>query len=47
VAIAAGHKIVKVPTKILNALTLQDNFYLNLIDWSSWNPVTMGLGSFV
>ena len=28
-------KIAEVPTKVLDAPALQDNFYLNLVDWSS------------
>jgi cell division cycle 20-like protein 1 (cofactor of APC complex) len=28
-------KISKIPFKVLDAPSLQDDFYLNLIDWSS------------
>jgi cell division cycle 20-like protein 1 (cofactor of APC complex) len=29
---------------VLDALDLQDDFYLNLIDWSSQNVMSVGLG---
>lgn len=37
-------KISKVPFKVLDAPQLQDDFYLNLVDWSSQNLLTVGLG---
>lgn len=40
-------KISKVPFKVLDAPQLQDDFYLNLVDWSSQNLLTVGLGSSV
>ena len=40
-------KIAKVPTKVLDAPALQDDFYLNLVDWSSLNVLAVGLGSSV
>mmetsp|Transcript_2057 Transcript_2057/g.3901 ORF Transcript_2057/g.3901 Transcript_2057/m.3901 type:complete len:908 (+) Transcript_2057:166-2889(+) len=40
-------KIAKVPTKVLDAPALQDDFYLNLVDWSSQNVLAVGLGSCV
>ena len=40
-------KIPKVPFKILDAPELQDDFYLNLVDWSSQNVLTVGLGKCV
>ena len=40
-------KIAKVPTKVLDAPALQDDFYLNLVDWSSLNVLAVGLGSCV
>ena len=40
-------KIAKVPTKVLDAPSLQDDFYLNLVDWSSTNVLAVGLGSCV
>jgi cell division cycle 20-like protein 1 (cofactor of APC complex) len=30
-------KIAKTPFKVLDAPALQDDFYLNLVDWSSQN----------
>jgi cell division cycle 20-like protein 1 (cofactor of APC complex) len=38
-------KIAKVPFKVLDAPSLQDDFYLNLVDWSSNNVLAVGLGS--
>ncbi|XP_062519530.1 fizzy-related protein homolog [Corticium candelabrum] len=40
-------KIPKAPFKILDAPDLQDDFYLNLLDWSSQNVLSVGLGSSV
>ena len=40
-------KIAKVPTKVLDAPQLQDDFYLNLVDWSSQNVLAVGLGASV
>jgi len=40
-------KISKVPFKVLDAPELQDDFYLNLVDWSSQNVLCVGLGSCV
>lgn len=40
-------KIGKAPTKVLDAPALQDDFYLNLVDWSSQNILAVGLGSCV
>lgn len=40
-------KIAKTPFKILDAPALQDDFYLNLVDWSSTNVLAVGLGSSV
>jgi len=40
-------KIAKVPFKVLDAPALQDDFYLNLVDWSSQNVLAVGLGSCV
>jgi len=36
-----------VPSKVLDAPALQDDFYLNLIDWSSQNFLAVGLSSTV
>ena len=38
-------KISKAPFKVLDAPALKDDFYLNLIDWSSENTLAVGLGS--
>jgi len=36
-------KIAKTPIKILEAPAIQDDFYLNLVDWSSQNILAVGL----
>lgn len=38
-------KINKMPCKVLDAPALQDDFYLNLIDWSADNQLSVGLGN--
>lgn len=43
----AVRKISKVPVKVLDAPDLQDDFYLNLVDWSAQNMLSVGLGSCV
>ncbi|ETV83057.1 hypothetical protein, variant [Aphanomyces astaci] len=45
--LAKQRKIAKSPFKILDAPALQDDFYLNLVDWSSMNILAVGLGSAV
>lgn len=40
-------KIPKLPFKVLDAPELQDDFYLNLVDWSSQNVLAVGLGTCV
>ncbi|XP_070563589.1 fizzy-related protein homolog isoform X2 [Ptychodera flava] len=40
-------KISKIPFKVLDAPELQDDFYLNLVDWSSSNILSVGLGTCV
>ncbi|KAK4374424.1 hypothetical protein RND71_005101 [Anisodus tanguticus] len=40
-------KVPKSPYKVLDAPALQDDFYLNLVDWSSQNVLAVGLGSCV
>ena len=40
-------RIAKVPFKVLDAPSLADDFYLNLVDWSSQNVLAVGLGSCV
>ena len=39
-----SRKISKIPYKVLDAPQLQDDFYLNLIDWSEQNILGVGLG---
>lgn len=36
-------RVSKVPFKVLDAPQLQDDFYLNLVDWSSTNVLAVGL----
>ena len=36
-------KINKLPFKVLDAPQLQDDFYLNLVDWNSQNVLAVGL----
>ena len=43
----AFRKIAKTPFKVLDAPNLQDDFYLNLVDWSSENILSVALGSCV
>lgn len=40
-------KIARAPFKILDAPNLQDDYYLNLLDWSSQNILAVGLGGSV
>jgi cell division cycle 20-like protein 1 (cofactor of APC complex) len=35
------------PSKVLDAPALQDDYYLNLIDWSTQNLLAVGLSSSV
>ncbi|KAL4443096.1 hypothetical protein ABPG74_002163 [Tetrahymena malaccensis] len=37
-------KISKAPFKVLDAPGLQDDFYVDLLDWSSQNQIAVGLG---
>ncbi|KAJ7548117.1 hypothetical protein O6H91_08G118500 [Diphasiastrum complanatum] len=43
----APRKIARSPYKVLDAPALQDDFYLNLVDWSSHNVLSVGLGTCV
>ncbi|ORY89774.1 WD40-repeat-containing domain protein [Leucosporidium creatinivorum] len=43
----APRTLSKVPWKVLDAPDLADDYYLNLIDWSSNNVLAVGLGSCV
>ena len=36
-------KINKMPFKVLDAPQLEDDYYLNLVDWSSENVLAVGL----
>lgn len=38
-------KISKIPYKVLDAPQLQDDFYLNLVDWSCYNNLAVGLSN--
>ena len=38
-------KINKVPFKVLDAPNLQDDFYLNLLEWSSQNILSVALNT--
>lgn len=40
-----SRKIPKIPYKVLDAPALQDDFYLNLVDWSPLNNLSVGLAS--
>ncbi|KAG1337861.1 protein FIZZY-RELATED 3 [Cocos nucifera] len=40
-------KVPKTAYKVLDAPSLQDDFYLNLVDWSSQNVLAVGLGTCV
>lgn len=42
-----ARKISKSPFKVLDAPSLQDDFYLNLVDWSASNVLAVGLGESV
>jgi cell division cycle 20-like protein 1 (cofactor of APC complex) len=37
-------EVSKVPFKVLDAPSLSDDFYLNLVDWSEQNFLAVGLG---
>lgn len=43
----APRKVSRSPSKVLDAPALQDDFYLNLVDWSSNNMLAVGLGNCV
>lgn len=42
-----GRKINKLPIKVLDAPSLQDDYYLNLLDWGPQNYLSVGLSSSV
>ncbi|GAV79643.1 WD40 domain-containing protein [Cephalotus follicularis] len=41
--VKAPRKVPRSPHKVLDAPALQDDFYLNLVDWSSHNVLAVGL----
>jgi cell division cycle 20-like protein 1 (cofactor of APC complex) len=43
----ANRKIARTPYKVLDAPSLQDDYYLNLVDWSSTNVLAVALGTSV
>ena len=42
-----ARKVNKLPIKVLDAPSLQDDYYLNLLDWGSQNQLAVGLASSV
>jgi cell division cycle 20-like protein 1 (cofactor of APC complex) len=40
-------KVATTPFKVLDAPALQDDFYLNVVDWSHANVLSVGLASSV
>ena len=42
-----GRKVNKLPIKVLDAPSLQDDYYLNLLDWGTQNFLAVGLSSSV
>ncbi|KAL2902262.1 Protein FIZZY-RELATED 2 [Bienertia sinuspersici] len=45
--VKSPRKVPRSPYKVLDAPALQDDFYLNLVDWSSHNVLAVGLGNCV
>ncbi|KAF5478362.1 hypothetical protein F2P56_004927 [Juglans regia] len=45
--VKSPRKIPQSPYKVLDAPALQDDFYLNLVDWSAHNVLAVGLGNCV
>ncbi|KAG7557499.1 WD40 repeat [Arabidopsis suecica] len=45
--VKSPRKILRSPYKVLDAPALQDDFYLNLVDWSAHNVLAVGLGNCV
>lgn len=43
----APRRIARAPYKVLDAPSLADDFYLNLVDWSAQGVVAVGLGASV
>ena len=46
-ALVSESRIELLSFKVLDAPELQDDFYLNLVDWSSQNVLSVGLGACV
>ena len=44
-SIKSKRRVAKTPFKVLDAPALQDDFYLNLIDWGPQNFLAVGLAS--
>ncbi|KAK4743902.1 hypothetical protein SAY87_010214 [Trapa incisa] len=47
VPVKVPRKVSRSPYKVLDAPALQDDFYLNLVDWSPHNVLAVGLGNCV
>lgn len=45
IPVKTHRKISKTPFKVLDAPALKDDYYLNLLDWSSSNILAVGLAS--
>jgi len=45
IPVKTHRKICKTPFKVLDAPALKDDYYLNLLDWSSSNILAVGLAS--
>ncbi len=43
----APRRIVRAPIRVLEAPRLQDDYYLNLLDWGQGNMLAVGLGNAV
>jgi cell division cycle 20-like protein 1, cofactor of APC complex len=45
IPVSKSRSITKTPYKVLDAPALQDDYYLNLVDWSQQNDLVVGLQS--
>ena len=45
IPVSKSRSISKTPYKVLDAPALQDDYYLNLVDWSGQNDLVVGLQS--
>jgi len=43
IPVTKQHSISKNPYKVLDAPGIQDDYYLNLVDWSNQNDLVVGL----